>query len=203
MVAQERLYVTLEEYMDRYAADFYEWVDGELIPMSPISLPHDQFQDHLRDWLKIYLRLNPIGRVVGSPFVMSVNDRRREPDLQVILKTNSGQLTNTEMIGAADICVEIVSPESVERDYVDKLREYERAGVREYWLFDLGRKESQFWRLNEQATYTHIHPDADGFYTTPLLPRFKLPVATLWAEEQPDPAAITEMVRAMFADESS
>jgi len=211
MVEQEKIRVSEDEYMEHYAHDFYEWVDGELInlregnsDMSPISLPHDSLQDYLRDWLKIYLQMNPIGRVVGSPFSMRLHKiSYREPDLQVILKTNPGQLTETGMIGAADICIEIVSPESVERDYVDKLREYEKGGVREYWIFDLKRKDSQFYRLNEDNTYTHILPDAEGNYSTPLLPRFKLHLPTLWADEPPDTAAIVDAVRTMLAKESS
>jgi Uma2 family endonuclease len=203
MAERDALYVSEQEYLDKYAAAFYEWVDGELIPVSPILLDHDVLQDYLRDWLKIYLSLNPIGRVVGSPFVMRLPliPSWREPDLQVILHGNPGQLTETAMIGPADICIEIVSPESVERDYVDKMLEYQRAGVPEYWLFYPKRRDSRFYRLNAAGVYATIQPDADGYYTTSLLPRFKLPVATLWAENKPNTLAIADLLRAMLADD--
>lgn len=203
MVERETIRVTEAEYLDHYAADFYEWVAGELVPMSPIQLEHDELQDHLREWLKIYLWLKPIGRVIGAPFVMRLTSipASREPDLQVILHDNPGQLTSTGMIGAADICIEIVSPESVERDYVEKMREYERGGVREYWIFYPKRKDSRFYRLNETGTYALIQPDEDGNYRTPLLPRFKLPVSNLW--ETLNPGAVVDAVRAMLADDSA
>lgn len=203
MVEQASVRVTEAEYVEKYAADFYEWVDGELIPMSPVQLDHDALQDYVRDWLKQYLRLHPIGRVVGAPFPMRLGRSFREPDLQVILHSNPGELTNTAMLGAADICIEIVSPESVERDYADKLSEYQQGGVREYWIFDLKRKDTRFHRLNETGTYTIIETSADGDYSTPLLPRFKLPVATLWLDEKPDTLAIITALRSLLADEST
>jgi len=107
------------------------------------------------------------------------------------------------MLGAADICIEIVSPESVERNYADKLSEYQQGGVREYWIFDLKRKDTRFHRLNETGTYTIIETSADGDYSTPLLPRFKLPVATLWLDEKPDTLAIITALRSLLADEST
>jgi Uma2 family endonuclease len=194
--------VSADEYMERYAHDSYEWVKGELIKMSPVSLPHDQLTIFLRDLFRAYLTLNPIGQVVGAPFVMRMDavESRREPDLQIILEGNPGQLTQTAMIGAADIAIEIVSPESVARDYGDKFEEYEKGGVREYWLFDPERKTPLFWRLRESGLYERVSPDADGYYRTPLLPNFALHVPTLWADDLPDILQIVEMVRGWFAD---
>lgn len=34
------------------------------------------------------------------------------------------------------LAVEVVSPESIKRDYQTKLREYTQAGVPEYWIVD-------------------------------------------------------------------
>ena len=55
------------------------------------------------------------------------------------------------MLGAADLCVEVVSPESVTRDCREKLTEYEQAGVREYWLIDPFRTQARFHRLTDHG----------------------------------------------------
>ncbi|MGF1507841.1 MAG: Uma2 family endonuclease [Anaerolineae bacterium] len=119
--------ISAEEYMATYAHDFHEWVNGEVIKMSPVSLKHDRLADYLRNLLTAYLALNPIGQVVAAPFVMRIDitNSRREPDLQVILNSNPGELTDIAMVGAADICIEVVSAESVVRDYGHKFAEYE------------------------------------------------------------------------------
>lgn len=191
--------VAADDYMERYAADFCEWVRGFVIKMSPVALKHASLDDYLGDLLKAYFALNPIGKVIGAPFVMRVDatNSRREPDLQVILKSNPGELTEAYMHGPADICIEIVSTESVARDYGEKFEEYEAGGVREYWILDPLRTQTHFYRLDENGIYRQILPDADGNYRTPLLPQFVLHVPTLWEDTLPDIVAIVEAAREM------
>jgi Uma2 family endonuclease len=193
--------VSAEEYLERYASEHYEWVAGELIKMSPIRLSNYYIQDFLKELLKAYLGFNPIGLVVGEPFVMRLEAMTafRLPDLQVILKTNPGQLTETAMIGPADICIEVVSPESAARDYGEKFIEYEKGGVREYWIVDAERQSCTFNRLNPQGVYARQNEDADGNYQTPLLPGFRLHVPTLWRDPLPTLAEVVELARAMVS----
>jgi Uma2 family endonuclease len=150
--------------MEQYALDSCEWVRGVLIKMTPVSLLHDAITSYLRKFLEAYFALSPIGQVIGHPFVLKleVTESRREPDLQIILNDNPGQLTDMAMIGPADICIEVVSPESVARDYGEKFAEYEKAGVKEYWIFDPIRKASRCNRLNEQGLYIECPVDDDG-----------------------------------------
>jgi Uma2 family endonuclease len=194
--------VSAEEYDARYAHDFYEWSNGELIKMSPVTDMHDETGAYLRDLFRAYFALRPLGTVRAAPFLQRIDaiQSRREPDLQIILNDNPGQLTPTAMIGPADICIEIVSLESVSRDYGDKFTEYEKGGVKEYWMFDHLRRVANFHRLNSEGIYVLIAPDAEGFYETPLLPGLKLHVSTLWRMPLPDILAIVEAVRKMVED---
>ncbi|MEO8393884.1 MAG: Uma2 family endonuclease, partial [Chloroflexota bacterium] len=123
--------VSLEDYMEHYAEQHCEWVEGLVIKMSG-SLTHNDLSYYLHLFLRAYFDLRPIGRVIGQPFVMRLPafpNRRREPDLMVFLKTNPNELKDTYLDGPADICIEVVSEESVERDHGDKFREYEQGGV--------------------------------------------------------------------------
>lgn len=192
--------VSLEEYLEKYAHDHYEWDNGELIKMSPIRNRHNKLSKYLLHLFDAYFSYRPIGEIQFDPFLMRLNEIgvMREPDLQIILNNNPGQLTETAMIGPADICVEIVSPESVERDYGKRFSEYERARVKEYWLLDYLRKEARFHRLGENGLYSLHLPDADGNYESPLLPGLKLHAPTLWTETLPDLLTVVESVRAML-----
>jgi Uma2 family endonuclease len=195
-------HVSAEEYMRRYAHDFYEWVRGELIKMAPISGRHDEVTGYLRELLRAYFALKPIGVVRQAPFVMRVDatESRREPDLQVILEANPGQLTATSMVGPADICIEVVSPESVTRDYGEKFAEYEKGGVGEYWIIDPVREEAHFYRLNEEGIYKSVLPGEQGHYRTPALPGLRVHVPVLWQEDLPDIIAVVRSVQAMLAE---
>ncbi len=190
-----------DEYLARYAAEFHEWVQGVVIRVSPESLRHALLVKYLSHLLDAYFALNPVGRALSAPFVMRLESAGtfREPDVQVVLHDNPGELTTTAQVGPADICIEVVSPESVARDYGDKFAEYEGAGVREYWIIDPLRQRAVFNRL-QGAVYTAALPDEAAIYHTPLLPRLALHVPTLWAEDLPGFFAIGEAVRVMFAD---
>jgi Uma2 family endonuclease len=196
--------ISADEYLEQYAHDCYEWVKGVLIPMVPVSLRHDTIVGYLRELLRTYFSLKPIGRVVGQPFVMQldVTESRREPDLQVILTTNPGQLTDTAMVGPADICIEVVSPESVARDHGEKFAEYEKAGVREYWIVDPIRESCRFNRLNEMGVYSTIIPDKEDIYQTPLLPGLQLHIPTLWLDELPGIISVVQSVQAMLTGQT-
>lgn len=192
--------ISAEDYLNQYAADFYEWVEGKLIKMPPVSLHHNDLTTYLGDMLATYFHYRAIGRVVTAPFVMNLESTqsRREPDLQVILKTNLGTLTETQMIGPADICIEVVSPESDQRDHGEKFVEYEQGGVTEYWIIDRLRQEGRFYRLNTDGRYQSIATDDAGNYVTPLLPDFALHVSTLWQHPLPSPPHVVEMIRNML-----
>jgi len=192
-------HITEDEYLAVYAEQGYEWNDGELIAMSPVELENYRLIQYLQMLLRVYFEMNPIGEVLGEPFMMRVAPRRyREPDLMVVLNGNP-HLTNTGLMGAADVCIEIVSPESIERDYGKKLVEYEQLGVPEYWIFDPDRKASNFHRLNETGIYVPALAGENNIYQTPLLPKLKLDIARLWRKPFPTIVETLEIVKTMLA----
>lgn len=195
--------VSLEDYMEHYADEHCEWVEGVVIRVSLGELKHNRLIYYLITLLEAYFELRPLGQVIGQPFVLRLAAfprRRREPDLLVVLKTNPHELKDTYMDGPADICIEVVSQDSVKRDYGEKLEEYEQGGVSEYWIVDPLRKECRFSRLGENQRYATQPIDAESYYHTPLLPGFALHVATLWQETLPGPGATVQAVRAMLND---
>lgn len=129
---------------------------------------------------------------------LPATDSAREPDLQIILDGNPGTLHDTYMEGPADICIEVVSPESISRDHGTKFEEYEKGGVGEYWIIDPVHRECRFYHLGNDGVYVPQSEDADGYHTTPRLPNFRLHVPTLWAEKLPGPTQIAQTVRAML-----
>ncbi len=193
--------VSLDEFHARYDG-FYEWVRGAIIQMAPVSMRHDQLTAYLRVLLATYLQLNPVGVVHSAPFPMRLLDgeTQREPDLQLILNPNRARLTDTYMNGPADVAIEVVSPESVQRDHGEKFAEYEAAGVGEYWIVDPLRDEARFYRLDEDGVYIPQGTDSGSYYTTPALPRFRLYVPTLWQTELPTTMDVVGAVRAMLGD---
>ncbi|HLA42412.1 MAG TPA: Uma2 family endonuclease [Aggregatilineales bacterium] len=183
--------ISPEEYMEKYAADFYEYVDGVVIKMSPVADIHDKLERFLLRWFEHYFEHRPVGEIRFSPFVMNIGSKR-EPDVQIILNENLERLKPTYMEGAADLAVEIVSLESTQRDYGEKFAEYEAAGVREYWIIDPTRHETNFYVLTDEKRFSRRQPDAEGIYTSTVLAELRLPVELLWQTPLPGPSAVAK-----------
>lgn len=196
--------VSLEDYERLYAWQRCEYVEGTVIKMGQ-NVTHDALMRFLEILFSAYFELRPIGRIVTRVTIKlpEFPQRRREPDLMVILNTNPHQLEETFMDGPADICIEVVSPESTERDYGEKFVEYEIGKVPEYWLIDPLRQQPFFYRRSEAGLYKRIDPDSDGHYRTPQLPGLALPVAMLWQKILPGPIALARLVQKMLTEQKA
>jgi Uma2 family endonuclease len=99
--------------------------------------------------------------------------------------------------GAADVAVEIVSPESDEHDRGKKFLEYEAAGVPEYWLIDPIRREVLFYARGDEGRYHALPADEQGRHASRILPGFVLDPAWLWHDLLPGGAEIYKLAVAM------
>ncbi len=59
-----------------------------------------------------------------------------QPDLVYILHENASIVTDKRIEGAPDLVAEILSPSTSKNDKIRKKRQYERHGVKEYWVAD-------------------------------------------------------------------
>ncbi|HLJ56718.1 MAG TPA: Uma2 family endonuclease [Chthonomonadaceae bacterium] len=180
-------YITFEEYLARSEDDCRaEWVDGRLEYLMPASLPHQLLCKFLLMILELFVSQKQLGTVMLAPFLMRLPTRPsgREPDILFISNARADQLRRTYLDGPADLAVEIVSPDSEERDRRDKYDEYAVAGIPEFWLIDPDRRTAEFFVL-EGAAYRPAQIDADGRFRSTVLPEFWIDVDWLW--KRPDP----------------
>lgn len=180
--------MTYEEFLAWCDEDTWaEWVEGEVVMLSPASMQHQEIKRFLLVLLSAYVEQHNVGRVLDAPFQMRLADlqRGREPDLLFIAKDHLDKLKETHLDGPADLVIEIASPESGPRDRGEKYYEYEAAGVREYWLIDPDRTQAEFYRLNKQRRYELIAPDANGVYRSEAVPGFWVKVDWLWQDPLP------------------
>jgi Uma2 family endonuclease len=191
--------VSFENYMRDYAADHAEWVEGVVIKLSPVTGKHDIFSEFLMTLLKFYLEETKVGIMRHDPFVMRVKKGLpgREPDIQIILKNRAHIVKDTLTDGPADVVIEIISPESVDRDKIEKFAEYQAGGVQEYWLFDPLAQETFFYHLDQHGIYQLI-PLQNGIFHSRVLPRFQLDTALLWKETLPTGRQILALVESML-----
>ena len=164
-----------------------EWVDGEVVFMSPVSKEHQLLAAFLAALLQFFVEANKLGLVLTAPFQMKLALRPsgREPDVIFIARERLGDLKNAYLDGPADVAIEVISPDSRARDRGDKYYEYEQAGVREYWMFDPIRKQAEFYRLGSDGVYSVVAPGGDGIFRSAVLEGLWLKVEWLWQEPLP------------------
>lgn len=181
-------YVTFEEFHDWLGKDtfFAEWVDGEIEYRMAASAIHQRLSRFLVRLLSDYTDTHNLGEIFFSPFLMRLPNRPsgREPDVMFVAKGNASHVAPTYLNGPADLAIEIVSDDSIERDYETKRLEYEQNGVREYWCIDPSSQSVLFCQRNAAGTYDEITLSA-GRYDSVAVAGFWLQVEWLWQEPQP------------------
>jgi len=190
-----RGYVTFEEYLEQSSdTRICEWVDGEVITMPGASFEHQTLDKFLLTIMNLYVESKDLGIVLHAPFAMKLSEQRRgrEPDILFVGKDRQHLFKKTYLDGAADLAVEIISPESIGRDRGEKFVEYEAAKIREYWLIDPERKQAEFYRLNSDGFYQLISTP-EGVFKSEVLPEFFLHVKWLWQESLPTITALKKL----------
>ena len=132
---------TLEEYLtfDDGTDKRYELQDELLVEMPPGTGKHEAIITLLL--VRFFLEIQRLGlplqpRPNGTEVL--TNKQPRRPDVCVITNEQAQSIENTSAIlkTAPPLLVEVVSPESVDRDYQVKTSEYAAIGVGEYWIVD-------------------------------------------------------------------
>lgn len=192
--------VSYEDFLTNFDGQHVEWVNGVVIQMASITERHDATTRFLATLFQAFLELSGGGRVLQDPMVMRLEaiGSARTPDIQILLPDKLGFLKENQVVGPADLVVEVVSPTSHRRDRVEKFSEYERGGVPEYWIIDPIYQEPLFYHQDEDGLYERHKPSGDGVYHSIVLKGFHLKVDLLWREELPGVFEIARIVENML-----
>src|SRR5205814_7560877 len=102
------------------------------------------------------------------------------------------RIKQNHLEGPPDLVMEVVSPESQNRDRRHKFTEYESAGVGEYWIVDpLAQQVDAFGRVADRL---EAIPRAVDQIKSAIVPGWYLRPSWLWREPQLDVrAALAEL----------
>lgn len=186
----------------------YELVNGEIVRVLA-TRKHDNVAEFISDIFKaevrrLNLNYRVSGRIVIKTLTAKGKEQGRNPDVSVVDKTlwDSEPYNYSAFREPLQLAVEIVST-NWEDDYTDKLDEYQRLGIKEYWIVDylaigsrnyLGNPKVPtifVYLLDEQGVYqVNAYKEGDKIISRTF------PELTLTVEEivQPDTNSILPVV---------
>jgi Uma2 family endonuclease len=175
--------ISYEDFLASADEDTHaEWVDGEVVPLNPPSKRHIRITAFLITVLRTYAGRTKLGEVLHAPVYMKLRSSARQPDVVFIAAENLHRWGEQGVDGPVDLAIEVISPDSRVRDRKEKFREYEQAGVREYWIVDPLTEQAEVYRLSGGGTYELMPPGDPPRLTSEVMPGLWIDPAWLWAE---------------------
>lgn len=171
---------TYRDYLLLPEQDRRELIGGDFyfMPPSP-NFSHQSISRNLGKLLWDFVRANNIGVVVSAPMDVVFSDFDVvQPDILFISNEKRNIITETNISGAPDLVVEILSPSTADRDRELKLSLYTRFGVNEYWIVDPENNTVQVLELGTDTTRSYT----SGEISSSVLPELRINVEDVFRE---------------------
>ena len=160
-------------------------LDGVIYMASPESTDDNKLELWLGSLMGGFAEELDLGDVFVSRVAFRITGKHGpEPDVAFLAKKRRRFIHRGFVAAGPDIAVEIVSPDSVQRDYVRKRQVYEVAGVREYWIIDPDERRATFLRL-VRGKFREVELEDGHIFRSQALAGFWLDVRWLWAKRRP------------------
>ena len=177
---------------ERYFAEapemwFTEFVDGEMIVHSPVSIRHQDITGFLFFLLKGYVDSRGLGKVLQGPAVARLRPNLNyEPDIFYVPTERLYQLEEQRFSGAPNLVVEVLSDSTRSYDLGVKASNYRQNGVPEYWAVDTANRVLLRHLLpSEPLTPYVVSQLSSGRLDSQEIPGFSIDVSWLWADPLP------------------
>lgn len=171
----EKVSMTLAEFLEN-DIEGYEYVKGELVPMSPATRAHSKISVKVIRYLDRYVDENQLGEVhVEATF--RVGERGLKPDVAFVSSTRLDGDENKGFPVPPDLAIEVISPTDVQSRVVDKAFAYLNAGTCLVWIFDPHSQTVTVYRSERDIALLTYEDTLTG---EDVVPGFTCPVSQLF-----------------------
>lgn len=164
----------------------YELIEGELYVSRAPGLPHQLVLGNIQVELALYLRQNPIGRLVSGPGAVFDRYNSVIPDLAFVRNERWKTIIAKQRFNAApDLVIEIISPGSANhsRDFKLKRKLYGKFGVPEYWVVDTWARSVIVFRLVDNTLEEVATLGQNDQLESPIFPGLSLKLSDIFTDD--------------------
>lgn len=184
MVLQTQTRLTAEEFyaLPEYAEhDFIELIDGEVVIGVGARTKHQIVAGNIYPLCWLYTKTHG-GQAFFAPTEVYLDERNIfESDVLYLAADSKCEVSETQIVGAPELVVEVLSPSTAKNDRVKKFNAYEAHGVLEYWIADPFNDTLEVQVLREgKFALLGIFAPGDTFEST-VLKGMTITVAELFA----------------------
>ena len=171
MVTTTQQKLTFDQFLEVCPDEgLYEFVNGEIVEMAA-TRNHEDVADYIADSFKDVIKRLNLDFVVKTKAVIKTvtkdgREQGRLPDVSVIDRTiwRAKRTDYSALQEPIQLAVEVTST-NWEDDYIDKLDEYQRLGIPEYWIVDYLAIASREYLGNPKLPTVFVYQlDAEGKY---------------------------------------
>ena len=168
---QSKQKLTFEQFIEYPLEDGrYELVNGEIVKILA-TRQHEDIADFLADLMKgevtrLNLNYKVSDRIMIATTTKDGKEQGRFPDVSVVSLDiwRANRSAYSALRDRGQLAVEVVST-NWEDDYIDKLAEYQRLGIPEYWIVDYLAIGSRDYLGNPKVpTFFVYQLNANGVY---------------------------------------
>ena len=190
MVTKPRTRLTVQDYLAIPEDDEnrYELIDGELILLYSHSWAHQSVLGNLTLTLGDFVYSEKIGESVAGLLDVFLSEYDVfHPDLLFISNERRGIIHSDGLYSAPDFVIEVLSPETEQRDLTVKRERYEMFDVLEYWQVNITAETITVLRARD-GKFEQVGVFGEGTtIETPLLPGLRVDVSTIFDYYMPPP----------------
>lgn len=167
---------TVDDYMKLPEGTLAELIEGEILLSPSPKARHQRIVSNLHFALRQFVEARRLGLVLDSPMDVHLpSGAVVQPDV-IFVATAHLSIVKDWIRGAPDLLIEVLSPESVDRDRFTKRDLYGANRVKEYWIVDGEASGVEVLSLSGDRYAPHGYFEAQDSVTSPTLAGLVLPV---------------------------
>ncbi|MCB1157004.1 MAG: Uma2 family endonuclease [Leptospiraceae bacterium] len=132
----------------------YQLIEGELVFMASPYFNHQEISFNLVLKIGNYVQQNNLGKVAYSPMDVHLDEKNiYQPDI-LFVSIKRSSIIKKFIFGAPDFVLEIISKSTESKDRNEKMRNYGKFGVDEYWIVNLKKENIEVYH-NQAGIMIH------------------------------------------------